>query len=243
LSTSRRERKFDVVTTDIPILDRILGGGLPNGSVIVLMGEPGSGFDLFAQQIMYLKAKNGNSKVAYFSVDRPSEDVKNEMAIYGWDIEALEKENIWAFIDAYAPRQEVRRGMTGRRIIIEMLATKLPQAISEGRCSVVDTFSYFLLFYDLKDIIDLVETVILQARKHGGIHFFLVVSGLHDDKTITTLVHFTDGMLEFILNPEEEEAVGTIRIKKLRRVHHIVRSIPYRIVSEGITVETTMRIA
>jgi KaiC/GvpD/RAD55 family RecA-like ATPase len=243
LSSSRKSQKFDVVGTGLPILDRILSGGLPDGSVLVLMGEPGSGFDLFAQQIMYLKAKEGSEKVAYFSVDRPSEDVKSEMSIYGWDLDALEKEDVWTFIDAYAPRQEVRRGMTGRRIIIEMLATTLPQAIGEGRCSVVDTFSYFLLFYDLKDIIDLVETVILQARKHGGIHFFLVVSGLHDTKTITTLVHFTDGMLEFNLNPEEEEAAGTIRIKKLRRIHHIVRNIPYRIASDGIVIETTMRIA
>jgi KaiC/GvpD/RAD55 family RecA-like ATPase len=50
-------------------------------------------------------------------------------------------------------------------------------------------------------------------------------------------------MVEFSLNLDEEEAAGNIRIKKLRRVHHVLRSIPYRITSEGITIETTMRVA
>jgi KaiC/GvpD/RAD55 family RecA-like ATPase len=242
--SKRSEKGYEVVSTEIIALDRLLGGGFPDGSVLAIMGEPGSGFDLFAQQVMFFKAKNGGQKVAYFTVDRPAEDVKNEMIIYGWDIEGLDKgKNLWRFVDAYTPRQEIRRGMTGRRVITEILASQLPTAIEEGRYTVIDTFSYFLLFYELKDIIEMIEMTIYYARKYGGLHFLLMIPGLHDNKTITTVAHFADGMVEFSLNLDEEEAAGNIRIKKLRRVHHVLRSIPYRITSEGITIETTMRVA
>ncbi|MHC1586742.1 MAG: RAD55 family ATPase [Candidatus Hecatellaceae archaeon] len=243
---SRADRRnYPVISTEIAALDRLLGGGFPDGSVIILMGEPGSGFDLFAQQIMYLKASRSGKKVVYFSIDRPAEDVKSEMAIYGWDVDVLVKRqaDAWKFVDAYTPRQEVRRGMTGRRVIAEILTTQLPVAIEEGRYAVIDTFSYILLFYELKDIIEIIEMAIFYARRHGGLHFFLVVPGLHDSKTLTTVAHFADGLIEFHLNPEEEEAAGAIKIRKLRKVHHVLRSIPYRITSEGISIETTMRVA
>jgi KaiC/GvpD/RAD55 family RecA-like ATPase len=242
--SKRSEKSYEIVSTEIVALDRLLGGGFPNGSVLAIMGEPGSGFDLFAQQVMFFKAKNGGQKIAYFTVDRPAEDVKSEMTIYGWDIEGLDKgKNLWRFVDAYTPRQEIRRGMTGRRVITEILASQLPTAIEEGRYTVIDTFSYFLLFYELKDIIEMIEMTIYYARKYGGLHFLLMIPGLHDNKIITTVAHFADGMVEFSLNLDEEEAAGNIRIKKLRRVHHVLRSIPYRITSEGITIETTMRVA
>jgi len=245
LFADRAPRKgLKLVSMELPALDRMLGGGVPDGSVIIVMGEPGSGFDLFAQQVMFLKVRNGNGKVTYFTVDRPADDVKSEMAIYGWDIDSLGGEaDSWIFIDAYTPRQEVRRGAAGRRVIADMLTQELPKALEEGRNVVVDTFSYFLLFYELKDVIEIIEATVFHARKFGGVHFFLVVHELHDRKTLTTIAHFADGVFEFKMNPEEEEAAGYIRIKKLRKIHHTLRSIPYRITSSGITIETTMRMA
>jgi len=244
-SPKRAAEGHSIISTEIVALDRLLGGGFPDGSVLAIMGEPGSGFDLFAQQVMFLKVKNGGQKVAYFTIDRPAEDVKSEMTIYGWDIDEFEGKgkDLWKFVDAYTPRQEIRRGMTGRRVIAEILASQLPSAMEEGRYTVIDTFSYFLLFYDLKDIIEMIETTIYYARKHGGLHFLLMIPGLHDSKIITTVAHFADGMVEFQLNLEEEEAAGNIRIRKLRKVHHVLRSIPYRITREGIAIETTMRVA
>ena len=243
--SKRSEKSYEIVSTEIRALDRLLGGGFPDGSVLAIMGEPGSGFDLFAQQVMFFKAKNGEQKVAYFTVDRPAEDVKSEMTIYGWDIEGLEnkEKDLWRFVDVYMPRQEIRRGMTDRRVITEILASQLPTAIKEGRYTVIDTFSYLLLFYELKDIIEMIEMTIYHVRRHGGLHFLLMIPGLHDNKIITTVAHFADGMVEFSLNLDDEEATGNIRIKKLRRVHHVLRSIPYRITSEGITIETIMRVA
>jgi len=73
----------------------MLGGGLPDKSVVVMTGEPGSGYDILAQQIMYQHALR-NERVAYFSTSRSPDTIKEDFSTFGWDIAPLqEKGNCW----------------------------------------------------------------------------------------------------------------------------------------------------
>ncbi|MEM2212418.1 MAG: RAD55 family ATPase [Candidatus Nezhaarchaeales archaeon] len=229
-----------LISTGIKTLDNILGGGFPNGSLILVLGDPGSGHRLFVQQLLYAKAKEGG-KVAYATVEDTPEEIKSEMQAYGWDVDQVK--DLWEFIDIYSQRMNVRRGISGRRVLLDSLSTTVPSMIADGRWSVVDTFSYFLLLYDLRELLDPIDAITHQVRRSGGLHFLIVISGLHEPKTITTIEHFADGVLSFELLQEETEAVGSLRIKKLRRMHHAPRTIPYRITDYGIVVETAVRIA
>ena len=48
---------LDRVTTGIPTLDRILGGGLPRNSLNILAGLPGTGKTVLAQQFVFANAR------------------------------------------------------------------------------------------------------------------------------------------------------------------------------------------
>ena len=48
-----------LVKTWIKGLDEMLMGGLPDKSVVLMVGDPGSGYDLLAQQILYQHALKG----------------------------------------------------------------------------------------------------------------------------------------------------------------------------------------
>ena len=50
-----------LLTTGVPGLDTILGGGLPELSFNIIGGAPGSGKTTFAQQIMFSLASPGRS--------------------------------------------------------------------------------------------------------------------------------------------------------------------------------------
>jgi len=65
------ENVMKLVKTQIMQLDEILGGGLPDKSVILMLGEPGSGNDTLAQQIMYQHALK-ERKVTYFTTLKSS---------------------------------------------------------------------------------------------------------------------------------------------------------------------------
>ena len=97
---SKQTASFDgecgmkLLKTWIEGLDEMLGGGLPEKSVILMMGEPGSGYDTFAQQILYQNALQGG-KIAYFSTSRDFDALKDDFETFGWDATSMQKTDSW----------------------------------------------------------------------------------------------------------------------------------------------------
>jgi KaiC/GvpD/RAD55 family RecA-like ATPase len=60
-------RKAKMLRTEIKGLDETIEGGFPEGSIILLLGDPGTGIDTFAQQILYRQALRGGT-VAFFYI-------------------------------------------------------------------------------------------------------------------------------------------------------------------------------
>jgi len=231
--------------TGILGLDYTLGG-LPRGGLLVVMGDPGSGIEVFARQIAVLRAKGG-CKIIYMNVDSPLEDVKREMGLYGWDVNVLEREGLWSFIDAYGRRRSLGDTTAKRGMVRESFNEAVKELLDKLRdnvdsCSVIDTLSYFLLTLGVSEVLKFMEDLKYYARQGKGLHLLLVVKGLHSERTLAALTHFSDGLLDFDLNLDNPEAPGTIRVRKLKGLRYKVKPIPYRITEEGLTIETAVRI-
>ncbi len=54
------------ISTGIPEADRILGGGFPANSINIIMGQPGTGKTILAEQMAFQNA-GGNRPVLYLS--------------------------------------------------------------------------------------------------------------------------------------------------------------------------------
>lgn len=209
------------VKTWIEGFDDVLEGGLPDKSVILFVGEPGSGHDILARQIMYYHAlKEG--KVAYFTTNRSFEDLREDFQTFGWEIPPLEKANRWVFTDDFK---------------------EIPLKIEQNCWTIVDSLSYLLLTQKLKSVLDMVELMLKNAQKHGGIHLLLLTHGMHDTQTETTIQHLTDGTLEFLTQEIGGTVDRRIRIKKMMRAIYAQRLIPFHISEHGIIKETAVRIA
>lgn len=210
-------------------LDEMLGGGLPDKSVIVMTGEPGSGYDVLAQQIIYQHALH-NEKVAYFSTSRSHETVKEDLSTFGWDVKPLIDKRHWAFIQVSVADA------------IQALTESIPKAVAEGRWIIVDSLSYLLLTQKYYPVVQAVELLLENARKRGGIHFLLLTQKMHDTETETTMQHLADGVMEFTANETAGGIDRRIRIKKMRRAVYEPRLIPFNITERGIIIETAVRI-
>jgi KaiC/GvpD/RAD55 family RecA-like ATPase len=210
-------------------LDEMLGGGLPDKSVVVMTGEPGSGYDILAQQIIYQHALH-NEKVAYFSTSRSHDTLKEDLSTFGWDITPLEDKGNWTFIPASVADA------------IQVLTDNIPKVVAEGRWVIVDSLSYLILTQKYYPVVQAVELLLENARKHGGIHFLLLTQKMHDTETETTMQHLTDGVMEFTANETAGGIDRRIRIKKMRRAVYEPRLIPFNITERGITIETAVRI-
>jgi KaiC/GvpD/RAD55 family RecA-like ATPase len=209
------------VKTWIDGLDVLLEGGVPDKSVILLVGEPGSGNVLLAQQIMYLHAlKEG--KVAYFTTNRSPDALKEDYEAFGWKIPPLEKEEHWIF---------------------EKDIKELPLKVEQNCWTIVDSLSYLLLTQKLKSVLDLIESLQENVRKYGGVHILLLTHGMQDSQTDVTMEHLADGVLEFLAQDIGGSVDRRIRIKKMSQAVYTQRLIPFHISDHGIVVETAVRIA
>lgn len=211
-------------------LDEMLRGGLPDKSVVLMTGEPGSGYDTLAQQIMYQQALH-DEKIAYFSTSRQPETLREDMEAFGWNLAALEEQGRWSFNHVTVPDA------------IPVLTEKIPQAISEGRWVLLDSLSYLILTQKYGSVIKTVELLLDCARKHGGIHMMLLTQKMHDVETETTIQHLVDGVMEFSAQESTGGIDRRIRIKKMSRFVYEPRLIPFNITERGITIETAVRIS
>ncbi len=208
----------------------MLGGGLPDKSVVVMTGEPGSGYDLLAQQVIYQHALHGE-KVAYFSTSRSRDTIEEDLATFGWNISNMEEKGDWTHHQASAQNA------------INVLTEKMPKAVAEGRWVLLDSLSYLVLTQKYYSVVQIVESLLETARKHGGIHFLLLTQKMHDTETETTMQHLADGVMEFTAHETAGGIDRRIRIKKMRRAVYEPKLIPFNITERGITIETAVRIA
>jgi KaiC/GvpD/RAD55 family RecA-like ATPase len=216
--------------------------GIPNGSVILLTGKLGSGFDIFSQQILYASATARSCSARYITLDRTIDDIESEITARTWDIQSLLSEKRWEFVDLYTLRMNIRKGVAGAKALTDALA-KLPNSIPEGTWTAIDTVTYLLEGLEFREFQAFLDDFVAAVREKGGAHFLMMVEGLQEERFVTSIAHIVDGYFDFTLDAREPEGVGNIRIMKLRKTPHATRLIPYRITEKGISIETVTRVA
>lgn len=87
-----------MITTNIPRLDELLGGGIPAGKSLLYLIEPGVIGDVFGMQTFASNLEQG-MKGIYLTTTAPPNTVKKEFLEYGWDVERFEN---LIFIDGYS---------------------------------------------------------------------------------------------------------------------------------------------
>jgi circadian clock protein KaiC len=77
------------LSTGVPGLDEILGGGLPEGQLYVVEGDPGSGKTTFSLQFLMAGAKAGE-RVLYVTLAETSAEIDQVARSHGWSLQGIE---------------------------------------------------------------------------------------------------------------------------------------------------------
>ena len=88
------------VETGISGLDEMLGGGIPEKSIILLCGGPGSGKTIMTLQYMMTAVSRGEP-VVYVSLEEPMTKKTKNATAFGWDIAKAESEDMVETLDIY----------------------------------------------------------------------------------------------------------------------------------------------
>ncbi len=100
MKTSKKA-SLDVHSTGDEGLDRILGGGIPAQSILLLAGEPGSGKTVLTMQMLFQAARQGKKCLYFTTVSEPAIKVARYMQLFDFfDVALLDKYVIFADLAA-----------------------------------------------------------------------------------------------------------------------------------------------
>ena len=128
------------VSTGIPKLDSLIGGGFKNNSVNLVAGGAGSGKSILAMQFIVEGVRKGEPGV-YITFEEKKEKVYEDMLEFGWDLEKYEKAGKFVFLE-YTPEQ-VKKILTEGGGIVEVIIEK-----NKAQRIVIDSITSFSLLYE-----------------------------------------------------------------------------------------------
>ena len=165
ISAGTPKLKHRLTKIGIPTLDDRLKG-LPTNSVILILGDPGSGFDTFLHQVLYHRKKSG-SEVLYVSLDRTQEEIEYDMNIYKWTAAD------WEFIDLSpgAEKTSTNRQMSWNMDSVNLVSHDLIRRLEE----VKQKTKHQALHTDIKldSTINSLSSMLLHADSERSVMAFL----------------------------------------------------------------------
>jgi len=231
--------------TGIGGLDERLGGGLPSGSLVLVLSNSETALRMFCQQVPYNLASTGH-RVFYLTIIKEPQYIKEEMDLYGWKTASLEEKRRWTFIDSYTRRIDALllkapNSLADSQFDLSVsIRTEILSKLGDEDVVVVDSLSDVLLEQELHYVVELIEILSAQVRRIEGLAFMPLIQPMHDEKTLATLSHLADSVIDLAIGETHFE--GKIRFWKLRRARSEPLFLPFSITERGIMAETFRRV-
>ncbi len=231
------------IPTHVSGFDAVVQGGPPKGSLVLLVGEPGTGKTIFALQSIYAAALAGDCGI-YFTFDEAPQTIGWYSAVFGWDIPLLQREKkIYLY---YLGDQEYDRFRPDRLDTLKERLEYIIKSTGARRVAIdsITTISYHLsrvlglhTEIDVRGAMQLVMRTLSSVAKDMGVLFYIVA--LPDDPALPLMMAMSDGVVEFF----HYEDVGGVmqrglRIRKMRATRHPLDRLSVFLERTGMEVES-----
>ncbi len=228
----------DLVLTGIDGLDEMLGGGVPRGHIITVMGSFGTGKTTFGMQFLMQGLINGEKGV-FISLEEDVESVTANAASFGWDLRPYLKEKKLSVI---------KLEPADAKATVTRVKSELPDFIRKFNASrvVIDSISLLnMMFGDDAERRARLFGLCQQLRTTGATCVF--TAEVKDDNPRSSrdgLVEYvSDGVIGLRFNERENGEVQlVIQIMKMRRLQHPRSIKPYSITDQGLEVHGDMEV-
>jgi KaiC/GvpD/RAD55 family RecA-like ATPase len=119
------------IKTGICGFDKLVKGGFPSASTILLTGSPGTGKTIFALQFLYNGAVKFRERGLYITFEQNEEALKDQAKLFGWDLERMIKNKMLQLIHVPAKRIDHKTAnMIVKKVIKERIRRLVIDSIS-----------------------------------------------------------------------------------------------------------------
>ncbi|MHA2224290.1 MAG: RAD55 family ATPase [Candidatus Hodarchaeales archaeon] len=235
----------ELIPTGIPAIDEFITG-LPQNSLILIIGDPGSGFITFMHQLLVQRSKYGIPAI-YSSLDKSESEIYSDLKSFEWELSHLN----WHFNDL-SPSAKHRQSKTLKwegdavNIVSHNFFKKIAEFKGDNAISsfdsVVSTITNMLIQSKLTSVLRFMNDYSTVIHGTNGWHFLTMVRGVHGKDKENVFSHYSDVVLEFAmrLNTETQLYERVLGVRKLLGINSRVFPIEYD--KNGIRPITTSKI-
>lgn len=219
------------VSTGIMGLDEMLGGGIPSGHIVAVIGDPGTGKTTLALQYLYSGLCKGESGI-YISIQEELDSIVTTAESYGWDLREYLDSKQLGFI---------KLDLSDIKSLARRVKIELPERIQSSGASrlVIDSISLFSIMFD-----DSIESRVRLVDLNKSIRKSGITALYTSEANMNNPFRSKDGIIEYsadgIIFLQQSEIASdirlAIRIVKMRRTFHDRLYRPYDISENGIIV-------
>ena len=215
----------------------LIGGAIPQSSIILLVGPSGAGKSTLLQNILTDLLELDRHCVYVSNAELPS-NIRKQLVRMGLKVKDYEKEKKLKFIDAYSGETGTLSGeeySTPSPNDLTALGIQLTYCIDElgGKADVfLDSLTPILSSGSAERGLEFVRYYGARVTKSGGA-FLCVATTAIESIVLSRLEEASDCVLQIERSTEVRNVVGRLLVKKARGVEHEREWVGFRITSKG----------
>ncbi|MBI5391530.1 hypothetical protein HZB00_00855 [Candidatus Woesearchaeota archaeon] len=225
------------IPTGISGFDSLVQGGFKKNSINLVAGGAGSGKTIFAIQFLVQGALQKNEPGVYITFEEKKEKLYEDMLDFGWDLEKLEKEGKFIFLE-YTPEQVKKVLIEGGGTIEAVIAK------TKAKRLVIDSITSFALLYQEE-----------LSKKEASLALFDLITDWgctavltsedddHKGSFIAAALEFeVDSIILLYYVKQKGARVRAMEILKMRGTKHPGKTFAFNITDKGVVIDTKKQV-
>jgi KaiC/GvpD/RAD55 family RecA-like ATPase len=183
----------------VPDMDQMMLGGLPVGSLCLVLGPPGAGKSILSKRFLYtgVEAKKDTFLVA---TSEGEDRALETMQLFNWDKGVA---NHMHFLDCYSWKSGKSKSkysasltsLTDVSVGITSIIDDAGVQPEDDSRIVIDSFTDVINYGGAERALRLLDTVHTKLQTRGVTGLVLLEEGVHDEKTVKSMEYATDGTI------------------------------------------------
>ena len=218
------------ISTGLPDLDLVLGGGLVPGSVIVVAGEPGTGKTILAQQICFLNATGDLKSIYYTTISEPHAKLVEHLGQFAFFTRAALGTNV-----EYIHLGDLLRTDDPSQTGLGRLVSEIARKAQEDRPGfvVLDSIRMLRDLFTANEIRAALYDLGSRVAQSGAVLFLIGEDAAHEMQSGPEFA-LADGILQLVYEPREPLDRRWLRVIKMRGVSHREGKHTFHITADGL---------